>query len=91
MTIAPADLRVAGVMRRKAEDERIDFFLEATRWAGEIVNREPEKCGAPRWADPDDLPSNVIPYVRQAWENGRGGLWFESFGWDEGVSLSARE
>ena len=41
---AEADLRVVGVMHRRAEDERIDFFLEATRWSGAVTNHEPDKC-----------------------------------------------
>lgn len=83
VTIAPQDLDVVGVMHRKAEDERIDFFLATSRWEGEPHNREPHKCDQLRWADIDDLPENVIPYVRQALENSRCGKWFDSFGWPD--------
>lgn len=81
--IDPADLDVVGVMHRKSTDERIDFFLTASTWSGEIVNAEPDKCDELRWCDMDDLPANVIPYVRQAIHNYRVGKWFDSFGWDE--------
>lgn len=81
--IDPADLEVVGVMHRKSTDERIDFFLTARTWTGEIVNAEPEKCDELRWCDLDDLPANVIPYVRQAIHNYRSGKWFDSFGWDK--------
>ncbi|UFJ61485.1 NUDIX hydrolase [Brevibacillus sedimenti] len=81
--IDPADLDVVGVMHRKSTDERIDFFLTASTWSGEIVNAEPDKCDELRWCDMDDLPANVIPYVRQAIHNYRAGKWFDSFGWDE--------
>ena len=65
---APADLRVVGVMHRRAEegrtgDERIDFFLEARRWGGKVANHEPRKCDELRWAEPERLPPNVVPYV----------------------------
>jgi ADP-ribose pyrophosphatase YjhB (NUDIX family) len=80
--IAPEDLRVVGVMHRRAMEERIDFFLVATEWAGEITNREPTKCDQLAWFDLDRLPENVIPYVRRALENYRHGRWFDSFGWE---------
>lgn len=83
--IAPADLQVAGVMHRKSDDERIDFFLVAERWAGEIRNCEPHKCDQVTWFDLDALPENVIPYVRQALQNYRQGQWFDSFGWSPDV------
>src|SRR5438067_734936 len=79
--IAPEDLRVVGVMHRKSTEERIDFFLSATAWSGEITNREPTKCDQLAWLDMDRLPENVIPYVRRALENYRRGWWFDSFGW----------
>lgn len=81
IAIAPEDLDIVGVMHRKAEDERIDFFVATLRWEGEPCNCEPHKCDQLRWADLDDLPVNIIPYVRQALENYQGGKWFDSFGW----------
>jgi 8-oxo-dGTP diphosphatase len=80
--IAPADLRVVGVMHRKSDDERIDFFLAATKWAGEVTNGEPDKCDELVWAELDALPEGVIPYVARALDNYRRGNWFDSFGWD---------
>ena len=82
VAVEEADVRVVGVMHRRAEDERIDFFLMATRWMGEPANREPTKCDELRWADPAHLPPNVIPYVRRALENHRRGTWFDAFGWE---------
>jgi 8-oxo-dGTP diphosphatase len=79
--ISPLDLQVVGVMHRKSNDERIDFFLAATSWSGEITNREPDKCDRLAWFDVDGLPENVIPYVKRALDNYRKGSWFDSFGW----------
>jgi len=81
--IAPQDLQVVGVMHRRSNDERVDFFLTATAWAGEIVNVEPGKCDQLAWFDLDDLPGNVVPYVRRALDNYRQGRWFDSFGWPQ--------
>jgi 8-oxo-dGTP diphosphatase len=79
--IAPADLQVVGVMHRKSNDERVDFFLTAVSWSGGVTNMEPDKCDRLVWFDVDDLPENVIPYVRRALYNYRRGKWFDSFGW----------
>ncbi len=82
--IAPEDIDVVGVMHRRSNDERIDFFLATRRWRGEAMNGEPEKCDQLFWADLDRLPANVVPYVRRALDNYRRGAWFDSFGWLDG-------
>ena len=82
IALDPIGVRVVGVMHRRANDERIDFFVVAEAWSGEIVNREPEKCDELAWFPLGALPPNTIPYVRRALENYRAGRWFESFGWE---------
>lgn len=92
--LAPEDTRVVGVMHRKSNDERIDFFLAASQWQGAVVNAEPHKCAELVWRPLDALPENVIPYVRRAltltFHSGReadrergatGDVWFDSYGW----------
>jgi 8-oxo-dGTP diphosphatase len=74
-------LDVIGVMHRKSDDERIDFFLAAHSWSGEISNLESHKCDHLAWFKMDQLPENTIPYVRRAIENFRRGIWFDSYGW----------
>lgn len=81
IVIAPQDMQVTGVMHRKSNDERIDFFLVAHDWHGEIINNEPHKCAELRWFPLNQLPENVIPYVRRAIQNYQQGHWFDSFGW----------
>ena len=85
VVLQPADLTVVGVMHRREGDERIDFFLAVTRWEGEIVNAEPEKCDEVAWFSLERLPENAVPYVAKALANYRAGIWFDSFGWDETV------
>ncbi len=85
LRLDPAALEVVHVMHRagddgaghqRPEDERIDFFLRVRTWAGEPVNAEPEKCDDLRWCELDELPENVVPYVRHAAgvRAGRGGV-----------------
>jgi 8-oxo-dGTP pyrophosphatase MutT (NUDIX family) len=87
ITLAAEQVQVVGVMHRRSNDERIDFFVAALTWEGEIINAEPHKCDELRWCALDHLPENVIPYVRRALENFRSGRWFESFGWDAATGV----
>jgi ADP-ribose pyrophosphatase YjhB (NUDIX family) len=81
--IAPEDMTVVHVMHRKAaHDERIDFFITASRYEGAIENREPEKCDDLAWFSLDALPENIIDYVRFALEQIREGKVYSEYGWD---------
>ncbi len=80
--LEPDDLAFAGVFHRHEGDERVDFFLNVLRWEGEPVNMEPQKCDGLLWAEVDDLPENMVPYVRRGIENYRRGVMFEEFGWE---------
>lgn len=79
--IAPEDVQIVGVMHRRAEDERIDFFVAVHKWSGEVENREPHKCDDLSWFAKSELPDNIIPYVRHAIESFGSGVGFSSFGW----------
>jgi 8-oxo-dGTP diphosphatase len=85
VALDPAEVAVAGVMHRRAEDERVDWFVAARLWRGEPENREPHRCDELRWAPLDAPPPETIPYVRRALENFRAGRWFDSFGWPGGA------
>jgi ADP-ribose pyrophosphatase YjhB (NUDIX family) len=82
------DIAFAGVMHRKSDDakskpdERVDFFVQVKAWEGEPFNAEPDKCDELRWYDVDNLPENIIPYVKQAIQNFRDEVVFEEFGWE---------
>jgi 8-oxo-dGTP diphosphatase len=67
--VAPADLVPATVMHRtggtgESIDERVDFFFECRRWAGEPRIVEPAKAADLRWFDIDGLPDPVVPHER---------------------------
>jgi 8-oxo-dGTP diphosphatase len=79
--IIPSNIHVVGVMHRKSEVERVDFFLVADSWNNEIVNMEPEKCDDLSWFEIDNLPSNTIPYIKRAIENYLSGAHFDIYGW----------
>jgi len=80
--INPTEIEVVGVMHRKNIDsEWIDFYLNVKSWKGHITNMEPHRCEELRWFNLNDLPDNLIPYIRKAIQKDHKQLWFESFGW----------
>ena len=83
ITLTPDEIEIKGVMHRRSNDERIDWFVSARRWKGEPENVEPSKCDQLLWCALGELPENVVPYVRRALENARRGVWFDSFGWED--------
>ncbi len=79
--LEPTALEVVGVTHYTSPTgDGIDFFLRATRWAGEpTVTSE---CDDLRWCALDALPSNTIPFVRRALEHHLvAGVWFDETGW----------
>ena len=82
IAVLPHDTEVVHVMHRKGSlDERIDFFMTANQYTGEITNCEPNKCDDLCWFPLDELPDNTVDYVRIAIENYRKGILYSEFGW----------
>ena len=79
----PGDLHCCLTMHRRSGDhERVDFFFTAQRWDGRPRNLEPHKCDDLAWHPADDLPPNMVPYVRAAIECFVQGQPYAEFGWD---------
>lgn len=76
-----ADLSVVHVMHRKANEERIDFFVAARSWVGNPTIQEPNKCDELKWFPLKNLPPTIIPYVKSALENYQAGIMYSEFGW----------
>jgi 8-oxo-dGTP diphosphatase len=66
VTIDPDDLAFAHLCHHADPDglARIGVFFTARHWAGEPVNAEPRLCSELAWHDPDNLPSDVVSYIR---------------------------
>lgn len=60
------DLEVVHVVHRCTPNERIDLFLQAKKWTGEPTIREPNRADDLNWFELDNLPTNIIPYVKKA-------------------------
>jgi ADP-ribose pyrophosphatase YjhB (NUDIX family) len=82
LDIKPEDLEVVHVMHRKAaNDERIDFFMTTKSYFGEIKNTEPHKCDDLSWFELDNLPDNIIDYIKVAIENYQNSISYSEFGY----------
>lgn len=75
--VSNVDLRsLCSMHRTQGEDpneQRVDYFLQATSWSGEPTAMEPSKCSDLRWFDLRALPDPVVPHelqVLQAIESG---------------------
>jgi 8-oxo-dGTP diphosphatase len=79
--IRPDDLTFAQIVHRADRGERVSFFFAARHWRGEVRNMEPHKASELRWCPLDDLPGDMVPYVRQAIERWRRGEFYGESGW----------
>ena len=78
--VSEAALTVVGVVHRRSDSNRIDFFLRAGGWSGEPSIAEPDKCDDLRWCARDALPDTVVPYIRDVLAAGPE-PWIAESGW----------
>ncbi len=83
VTIDPAAVRFAHLVHHWTESSRTAIFFEVTRWEGEPVNTEPDKCAGWQWFNLADLPEQMIPYGRQALTLYAKGEPYSERGWQE--------
>lgn len=82
LILEPEALTPIGVMHRRSNDQRIDFFLTANQWRGSPANRETAKASEVGWFALAALPEATIPYIRRALALGMSPFWIDEFGWD---------
>jgi 8-oxo-dGTP diphosphatase len=84
--VNPADLQLVHVMHRKQSDpingRRVNLFFMANRWKGEPEIKEPDRCNDLQWFGFDNLPENIIPYIRQSIECFRNKIAYSEYGFD---------
>ncbi|MEV6968866.1 non-canonical purine NTP pyrophosphatase [Hamadaea sp. NPDC051192] len=83
VAVDQADLRLLHVLHRAGDggSDRLGLFYLADRWTGSAVNAEPGRCSELVWADPANLPPDVIAYPAQGIHHGLAGLPYGEFGW----------
>ncbi len=60
------DVELVHTMHRRENDIRVDLFFITNHYTGEPFNAEPEKCDDLSWFPLDELPENIVPYIKQA-------------------------
>lgn len=82
--IKPEQVAVAHVMHRNdgPDNVRMDTFFVLKEWEGELGNNEPDRCDHVAWFPLDNLPENMVSFVRQALEHIRHDERYSEFGWD---------
>jgi 8-oxo-dGTP diphosphatase len=82
VVIKHEDIEAVHVMHRIDEqDESIYVFFRAEKWSGEIENKETHKCEELIWTSVDELPENIVPYVKDAINNYRIKKYFSEYKW----------
>ena len=83
ITLSSDDLKPATVLHRKSPDEEyIDFFFVAEKWKGIPKIGEPDKCDDLSWFDINNLPTNTLPYIKDALDNYKKNNPFFEYGWE---------
>ena len=87
ITVERRNLTMFHVMHRKSKQtngmlEYVDFFFIAKSWEGKPYNAEPDKCDKVEWFDLNNLPNNMLSYVKDAVKYYNGATTFSEFGWD---------
>ena len=81
--IALADLEFAHLVHHLDADGvgRLGVFFTCSRWTGEPVNAEPDKCSKLAWYRRDGLPEETVDYAVSALHDHQAGTAFAAIGW----------
>ncbi|HSX33491.1 MAG TPA: NUDIX domain-containing protein [Candidatus Saccharimonadales bacterium] len=81
--VDPAKLQFVHVAHRLSRNqvgqERVDLFYELREWVGRVVNVEPEKCDDLSWFDLDNLPENMLPFVKRVLRDIASGIRYSEY------------
>lgn len=81
--VDPSKLRFVHIAHRLSRNqvgqERLDLFYELSEWQGQVINAEPGKCDDLSWFDIDDLPADMLPFVRRALTDIANGVSYSEY------------
>lgn len=80
ITIDDKHLKIVGVMHRKDGDESIDYYLYTNKFSGNIRIMEPNKYDDLAFYKLDNLPDNIIPYIKTVLYNYKNNIIFSEYG-----------
>lgn len=88
MNLKMDDLKPGCIMHRLTpERECIDIFFIIENYSGNLENMEPNKCGGLEYFDIDNLPNNLIDYVKVGIENSLNGKFYCEYGFEQNYNL----
>ena len=71
------DLKLATICHSNAGNkEYLQFFFICNRWQGVVENKELDKCEKIELYGLNNLPSNIVPYIKTALEKISSGVTF---------------
>ena len=82
--IEERDLECVHIMQRLSSvdsEERIDNFFKVNKWKGTLENKEPEKCDDLSWFEKENLPENLIEFVKKALKKMERKEFYSEEGW----------
>jgi 8-oxo-dGTP pyrophosphatase MutT (NUDIX family) len=77
------DLKPIHIMHRNTNREGIDIFFECDRWENTPENKEQDKSGGLKFFSLQELPDNMVEYVKEAIKSGMEGDCYSELGWKE--------
>ena len=84
--INPNDFEIKTVCHsysKHNDREFIQFYAICKKWEGKLVNNEPDKCGGLKFFPINNLPENMVPYVRDGIKKTLAGINFYEYGWKD--------
>lgn len=83
MELDISDIKPSCIMHRiTPQKEYIDMFFIVDDYNKNLENREPNKCGGLEYFDLDNLPDNILPYIKVALKNSLNGVFYCEYGFN---------
>lgn len=80
--IEDKDLHLIHVCNRKVEDNAyVDFIFECRKWKRKEKIMEKDKSDELRWFDLNNIPDNIIPFMKEIFNNEK--RLYIPYGWGE--------
>ncbi len=83
--VVEEDLKLVNTMHcNDGKEQWVNATFITEKWLGEPRICEPHKHSEVKWIDINNLPENVIPFVKQSIEDYLRGKYYSEYGWNNG-------